>query len=108
MYQCIQAVVRGDSEGLEADFTGGFGMPGMIVHEEDAFGGRLAESDRCLKDLGSGFYESGFPKLWSRCYPDFFCCVHVLWRRASVAAQLRPFTNSMIPTMKGMKACDTS
>jgi len=56
-----KTVVRGDSEDLEAEFTGGFGMPGMIVHEEDAFGGRLAESDRCLKDLGSGFYESGFP-----------------------------------------------
>jgi len=85
MYQGIQAVVRGDSEGLEAEFTGGFGMPGMIVHEEDAFGGRLAESDRCLKDLGSGFYESVFPKTVVQMLPGFF----LLCARVMAACQCR-------------------
>ena len=85
MYQGIQAVVRGDCEGLEAEFTGGFGMPGMIVHEEDAFGGRLAESDRCLKDLGSGFYESVFPKTVVQMLPGFF----LLCARVMAACQCR-------------------
>ncbi len=91
MYQGIQAVVRGDSEGLEAEFTGGFGMPGMIVHEEDAFGGRLAESDRCLKDLGSGFYESVFPKTVVQMLPGFFLLCALVMAACQCRRPAAPF-----------------